>query len=84
MIAGFCYVVWTRLLRRHSPGVLSTFGFSTPVFGVVLSALVFAEPITPRLLAGMAAVAAGILIVTREPDLKTQGSLSSETRGALP
>ena len=84
VIAGFCYVVWTRLLRRHSPGVLSTFGFSTPVFGVVLSALVFAEPITPRLLAGMAAVAAGILIVTREPDLKTQGSLSSETRGALP
>ena len=83
VIAGFCYVVWARLLRRHSPGVLSTFGFSTPVFGVVLSALVFAEPITPRLLAGLAAVAAGILIVTREPDLKTQGSLSSETRGAV-
>ena len=56
VIAGFCYVTWTRLLRRHSPGVLSTFGFTTPIFGVVLSALAFAEPITPRLLAGMAAV----------------------------
>ena len=46
--------------------------------------MAFAEPITPRLLAGMAAVAAGILIVTREPDLKTRESVGSEARGALP
>ena len=84
VISGFCYVTWTKLLRRHSPGVLSTFGFTTPVFGVVLSALAFAEPITPRLLAGMAAVAAGILIATREPDLKTRESVGTEARRALP
>ncbi len=84
VISGFCYVTWTRLLRRHSPGVLSTFGFTTPVFGVVLSALAFAEPITPRLLVGMVAVAAGILVVTREPDLKTRESIGSEAPGALP
>ena len=84
VIAGFSEVAWIRLLRHHSPGVLSTFGFAVPVFGVVLSALAFAEPITPRLLAGMAAVAAGILIVTRRPDLKTQSLTGSEARGALP
>ena len=84
VIAGFCYVTWTRLLRRHSPGVLSTFGFTTPVFGVALSAWAFAETITPRLLAGMAAVAAGILIVTRQPDLKTGEPIGSAARGALP
>ena len=39
--AGFCFVVWTRLLQRHSPGSLSVFGFSVPVFGVILSALFF-------------------------------------------
>jgi drug/metabolite transporter (DMT)-like permease len=64
-IGGFCFVVWTRLLKRHSPGSLSVFGFSVPVFGVMLSALVFDEAITGRVVAGMAAVTAGIIIVTR-------------------
>lgn len=64
-IGGFCFVVWTRLLKRHSPGSLSVFGFSVPVFGVILSALIFGEAITGRVIAGMAAVTAGIVIVTR-------------------
>lgn len=64
-IGGFCFVVWTRLLKRHSPGSLSVFGFSVPVFGVLLSALIFGEVITGRVIAGMAAVTAGIVIVTR-------------------
>jgi drug/metabolite transporter (DMT)-like permease len=63
-IAGVCFVVWTRLLQRHSPGALSVFGFSVPVFGVLLSALIFGESITGRVLAGMAAVTVGIVIVT--------------------
>jgi drug/metabolite transporter (DMT)-like permease len=66
-IGGLCFVVWTRLLQRHSPGSLSVFGFSVPVFGVLLSALIFGEAITGRVLIGMAAVAAGIIIVTRRP-----------------
>jgi drug/metabolite transporter (DMT)-like permease len=64
-IGGFCFVVWTRLLKRHSPGSLSVFGFSVPVFGVILSAYIFGETITGRVVAGMAAVTAGIVIVTR-------------------
>jgi drug/metabolite transporter (DMT)-like permease len=64
-IGGFCFVVWTRLLKRHSPGALSVFGFSVPVFGVLLSAFIFDETITGRVVAGMAAVTAGIVIVTR-------------------
>jgi drug/metabolite transporter (DMT)-like permease len=67
VIGGFCFVAWTRLLRRHSPGSLSVFGFSVPVFGVVLSAFIFGEAITGRLIAGVAAVTAGIVIVTRRP-----------------
>ena len=84
VIAGVCEVTWIRLLRRHSPGVLSTFGFTVPVFGVVLSALAFAEPITPRLLVGLAAVAAGILTVTREPDLRSAESMRSGPSGGAP
>lgn len=74
VIAGFCYVIWTKLIKRHSPGVLSTYGLSVPVFGVVFSALAFGENITLRLLVGMVAVAIGLLIVTREPDQQTRGS----------
>jgi drug/metabolite transporter (DMT)-like permease len=58
VIGGFCFVVWTRLLRRHSPGSLSVFAFSVPVFGVLLSGLIFGEAITGRVVAGMAAVTA--------------------------
>jgi drug/metabolite transporter (DMT)-like permease len=67
VIGGYCFVSWTRLLRRHSPGSLSVFGFSVPVFGVILSAFIFGEMITGRIIAGMAAVTAGIIIVTRRP-----------------
>jgi drug/metabolite transporter (DMT)-like permease len=64
-VGGLCFVVWTRLLQRHSPGSLSVFAFSVPVFGVAWSALIFGETITGRVIAGVAAVTTGILIVTR-------------------
>jgi drug/metabolite transporter (DMT)-like permease len=78
-IGGLCFVVWTRLLRRHSPGSLSVFAFSVPVFGVLLSALIFGETITGRVIAGMAAVTAGIGIVTRRP---TRG-VAAETEQSI-
>jgi drug/metabolite transporter (DMT)-like permease len=65
LIAGFCFVVWTTLLRRHSAANLSMFGFSVPIFGVALSAYVFRETIHMNLLVGVALVTLGILIVTR-------------------
>jgi drug/metabolite transporter (DMT)-like permease len=65
LIAGFCFVVWTTLLRRHSAANLSMFGFSVPIFGVALSAFVFGEAIQVQLLIGVLLVTLGILIVTR-------------------
>jgi drug/metabolite transporter (DMT)-like permease len=65
VIAGFCFVMWTTLLRRHSPGSLSVFAFAVPVFGVFLSALLYGEAITHRVLVGVATVTAGVVIVTR-------------------
>jgi len=65
IIAGFCFVAWTVLLQRYSPGTLQAFAFSSPIFGVILSALFMGETITPRLILGVAAVTAGILIVMR-------------------
>jgi drug/metabolite transporter (DMT)-like permease len=65
VVAGFCFVFWTRLLRDHSPGIISMFAFPTPIFGVLFSALVFSERLAPLLIVGVAAVVAGILIVAR-------------------
>jgi len=66
LIAGFCFVVWTTLLRKHSAANLSMFGFSVPIFGVALSAAVFGETVQLHLLAGVVLVTLGILIVTRK------------------
>ncbi len=65
VVAGFCFVAWTVLLQRHSAGNLAMFGFSVPIFGVVLASILFGEAITGRLAAGAAAVALGISIVMR-------------------
>lgn len=64
VVAGFCFVVWTVLLQRYSAGNLAVFGFTVPIFGVLLSAALFGEQVTGRILGGAAAVAAGIAIVT--------------------
>ena len=65
VIAGLGFIVWTTLLKTISPGTLSMFAFVTPIFGVLLSGLVYGEEITPRLILGVLAVSAGILIATR-------------------
>jgi drug/metabolite transporter (DMT)-like permease len=82
VVAGLCFIVWTYLLRKHSPGMLSMFGFAVPVFGIVLAALIFGEPISTRLLLGAIAVTVGILIVTRQQHVP-EVSASSAAEEAL-
>ena len=65
VVAGFCFVSWTTLLRLYSAGNLSMYTFSVPIFGIFLAAALFDERITGRLLVGAVAVAAGIAIVTK-------------------
>lgn len=65
VIGGFCFICWTTLLKTHSAGSLSMFGFTVPFFGVGLSLLLFGEKIGPHLLAGAALVTVGIVVATR-------------------
>ena len=65
VVAGFCFVAWTMLLQRYSAGNLSVYTFSVPFFGILLSAFLFGEHITWRLLGGALAVSTGITIVMR-------------------
>jgi drug/metabolite transporter (DMT)-like permease len=77
LVAAFLYLVlvlsvgatllWFRLLTHGEASRVSAYYYLTPAFGLALSALVLHEPIGPRDLAGLAAIAAGIVLVQRAP-----------------
>lgn len=73
MVAGLGFTVWAYLLRQHAPGPLTFFNFTVPLFGVVLSAAVFGETVTSRLIFGVVAVFVGIWLATGSPQ-KDQSS----------
>jgi drug/metabolite transporter (DMT)-like permease len=64
VVAGFCFVAWNHLLQKHPAGQLTSFQFTIPVFGLVLSRFVLAEWITGRFVAGVSLVTLGIYLVT--------------------
>ena len=64
VVSGLTFMAWAILLQRHSPGSLSVFSFTVPIFGVLLSSWLFEEPLTPRLIIGVIAVTGGIYMAT--------------------
>ena len=67
VVAGLCFIILVFLLQHHSPGRLGGFGFATPVVGVLLSAALLDEAISPYLLASMGLVAVGIVVANWLP-----------------
>lgn len=59
------YLMWFWLMRRYPATRLASFTLLTPVFGLLLGALLLGEPITARLVGALAAVSAGIVLVNR-------------------
>lgn len=59
------YLVWFWLIRSYPAAKLSSFTLLTPVFGLLMGALLLGEPITLRLVLALAAVALGIVLVNR-------------------
>ena len=59
------YLLWFWLIRHYPATRLASFTMLTPVFGLVLGAVLLAEPVTARLLFALATVAAGICLVNR-------------------
>jgi drug/metabolite transporter (DMT)-like permease len=66
VVAGLCFVIWAELLKRHTAGTLSMFGFLVPITGIGLSSLFFGEPLRLTLLAGGFLVLLGVWAVTRD------------------
>lgn len=54
------FLAWFWLLRRYLASRLGAFSFLTPLFGVVLGALLLDEKLTPNFLAGSALMLLGV------------------------
>ncbi|MDG0853346.1 DMT family transporter [Roseateles puraquae] len=59
------YLVWFWLVRHYAATKLSVFTLSTPLFGLLAGALLLGEGISTRLVAALAALAVGIVLVNR-------------------
>ena len=65
VIAGLAFMVNAWLIKRYSPSVMVSFGFISPISGVVLSALLLGDALTWDLAVGTAGVGIGLIILTR-------------------
>ena len=63
IVAFATYLAWFWLLTRYLAGRLAVFGFLTPLFGVMMGALVLSEPLRPAFLGALAMVGSGIFLV---------------------
>jgi drug/metabolite transporter (DMT)-like permease len=59
------YIIYYKLIQWSSATFVSTVTYIIPVFGLVLGALVLAEPLTPDLFASLGLILLGILLVRR-------------------
>lgn len=65
VVAGLCFIVWAKLLKKHSAGTLSMFSFLVPICGIALSNWIFGEALLPTLFAATALVLCGLFVVVR-------------------
>ena len=65
VIVGFSYMAWMTLLRRYPASAMQSFTFLTPVWGVVLGAVLLGETVTLATVGGMALVGGGLVLVNR-------------------
>ncbi|WP_343561909.1 DMT family transporter [Kiloniella sp. b19] len=65
-VAGISYIIWFWMLKTYPTAKLTSFGFLTPLFGVISGALILDEPLTPALLSGLVLVACGIWLVNKK------------------
>lgn len=71
-VAAVSYLVWFRLIARHSTSRLSAFSVLTPVFGVLAGVALLGEGVGPLFGLAVALVAAGLWLVNRPSDGATR------------
>jgi drug/metabolite transporter (DMT)-like permease len=63
LIAGFGFVTWNYLLKKHGATALNSFIFIMPMAGVFSGGMILNEPISPYILAALMFVAVGMTII---------------------
>ena len=63
VIAGFGFMAMGFLYKFYSPTLVSSFGFISPVCGVLLSAWLLDEPVTWSIAIGTVCVGAGLVLI---------------------
>lgn len=71
-LSAVAFSIWTALLQHHLVGKIAIYGFSIPVFGVVLSGLLLGETMVNLFnLLALVLVSVGIIVVNRTPGKQT-------------
>lgn len=65
IVAWLCFLIWTALLRHHRASQIAVFGFAQPLCGMAFGIWLRGDAMTVSLALGGAAVATGIVLVTR-------------------
>ena len=78
------YLVWMWMLGRYPATKISVFVFFTPLFALLFGALWLKEAVTPSLLAALAFVALGIVLVNRKSGPGEAGAGSAPAAGSAP
>jgi drug/metabolite transporter (DMT)-like permease len=61
--ASFGFIAWNTLIKRYGATALHSFVFVMPVSGVFFGVVLLGEPVTSHLLAAIALIAAGIVVI---------------------
>jgi drug/metabolite transporter (DMT)-like permease len=62
-IASLGFVAWNTLLKKYGAASLHSFVFLMPIAGVCFGGLILGEPVTPHLMASLALVTTGLMIL---------------------
>lgn len=71
IISSVAYTIWGILLKYNPVGKVAVFGFTNPIFGVILSAWLLGEnnqAFTPQGIIALVLVSAGIFIVNKKSE----------------
>lgn len=67
VVAFASYLAWFWMIHHYPASQIASFGFCTPLFGVLFSFLILDENITPLFVVALILVAIGIFLVTKAP-----------------
>ena len=61
--ASFGFIAWNTMIKKYGATALHSFVFIMPISGVFFGVVLLGEPLTPHLMASIAFIAAGIIVI---------------------